>query len=113
MSDRSFSFLTGPVGGLGETLLRENEERLRLALESGRMGTWDWNIRTGTVAWSPNLEAIHGLLPGSFGGTYDEVIGGVCPEDRAAVHQAIGKTLEHGTEHHIEYRIRWPDGSIR
>ena len=32
--------------------LRGNEERLRLALEASRMGTWEWDVGTGAVRWS-------------------------------------------------------------
>src|SRR5205823_6399948 len=46
--------------------LEESEERLRLALDAGRMGVWDWNMATGEVNWSDNLEAIHGLARGAF-----------------------------------------------
>src|SRR5690606_24381636 len=48
---------------LAEADLRRSEERLRIALEAGKMGTWEWNIPTGAVTWSPSLEAIHGLAP--------------------------------------------------
>ena len=46
--------------------LRRSEERLRLALEAGRMGIWEWTIQTDQVVWSPGLETIHGLAPGKF-----------------------------------------------
>jgi len=46
-------------------MLHEIEEEFQLALQAGRMGTWDWNVRTGAVTWSPNLEAIHGLPRGA------------------------------------------------
>src|SRR3712207_3341885 len=46
-----------------EQAVEESEERLRLALEAGRMGTWEWDIPTGRVLWSPGLEASHGLAP--------------------------------------------------
>ena len=72
--------------------LLENEERLRLALEAGRMGTWEWDVRTGAVHWSPNLEAIHGLPTGTFQGSYDEFLAGIHPDDRPAVEQAIGRS---------------------
>src|SRR5205807_6362603 len=44
-----------------ELSLRDGEERLRLALKAGRMGVWDWNLTTGEIRWSENLEPIHGL----------------------------------------------------
>jgi PAS domain-containing protein len=45
--------------------------QLQIALEAGRMGTWEWTLATGRVRWSPTLEAIHGYDPGKFPGTVD------------------------------------------
>jgi PAS domain S-box-containing protein len=96
-----------------EKSLRENEERLRLALAAGRMGTWDWDIATDEVTWAPELEAIHGLLPGSFGRSFAAFQKDVHPEDRDRILREIARTLESGENHHIEYRIVRPDGSLR
>ena len=38
--------------------LTDSEERLRLALDAGRMGVWDWNVRTGDLKWSDSLEPL-------------------------------------------------------
>ncbi len=95
-----------------EEELQAGEARLRLALDAGRMGTWDWTIATGTVVWSANLEAIHGLPPGSFGGTFADFARGVHPEDRERVLAAIARALDDGAEYHVEYRTVWPDGSL-
>src|SRR5207302_10241834 len=54
-----------------ERHLRASEERLWLALEAGRMGTWEWDIAGNRVAWSPALEAMHGLAAGTFPGTLE------------------------------------------
>ena len=93
--------------------LRESEERLRLALEAGQMGTWEWTIATNEVIWSPSLEAIHGLAPGTFEGTFASYQKDIHPEDREQILGAIANTLEQGEDHHVEYRILIPDGSIR
>jgi integral membrane sensor domain MASE1 len=61
--------------------LRESEERLRLALAAGRMGVWDWDIPTGEVKWSEDLEPIHGLAPGTFEGTFAAFRRLIHPED--------------------------------
>jgi PAS domain S-box-containing protein len=53
----------------GQTFLADSEKRLRLALDAGRMGVWDWNLRTGDLNWSDTLEPLYGLAPGTFGGT--------------------------------------------
>src|SRR5258705_8946076 len=53
-----------------EAELREREERLQMSLDAANVGTWEWNIRTGKVRWSENLERIHGQEPGGFRGTF-------------------------------------------
>jgi PAS domain S-box-containing protein len=93
--------------------LRESEERLRLALEAGQMGTWEWTVATNEVIWSPSLEAIHGLAPGTFAGTFAAYREDIHLEDREQVLGAIAETVERGEDHHVEYRIVRPDGGIR
>ncbi len=95
-----------------EQARRDSEERLRLAVEAGRMGTWEWKIASGEVAWSPSLEAIHGLAPGQFPGTFEAYQRDIHPEDREAVRRALDEALERG-EHRVEYRVVRPDGEVR
>lgn len=95
-----------------ELTLRESEERLRLALQAGRMGTWEWNIASGQVLWSPSLEAIHGLAPGSFPGTYEAFQQNIHPYDREFVLRSLSQSVKRGEDHRLEYRLIWPDGSI-
>jgi PAS domain S-box-containing protein len=95
-----------------EQTLRASEQRLRLALDAGRMGSWEWNLLTGDVDWSPELEAIHGLAPGTFEGTFEAYQKDIHPDDHADVQRAIADSLDRN-DHHLEYRIVLPDGSIR
>jgi PAS domain S-box-containing protein len=96
-----------------EEALRQGEEQLRLALEAANMGVWDYEVGTGTVKWSSSLEAIHGIAPGTFGGTIDDYMNDIHPEDREYVVESLGRSVDQGVEHHIEYRIILPDGAIR
>ena len=98
---------------IAEETLRESEERLRLALDAGRMGSWEWRIGSHRVTWSPGLEAIHGLEPGTFEGTFEAYQSDIHPEDREYVLDSLRKTLQEGKEHRIEYRIVLPDGTVR
>jgi PAS domain S-box-containing protein len=95
-----------------EAALREGEARLRLALTAGRMGVWDWDVRTGVVNWSNDLEAIHGLEPGTFDGTFEGFVRLVHPGDRDGLLRAVTAALEDGTDLDHEFRIVHPDGSI-
>ncbi|HET6468936.1 MAG TPA: PAS domain S-box protein, partial [Geminicoccaceae bacterium] len=105
-----------------EAALRESEERLRFTIEAARVGTWDWDMTTGHVRWSDNLEAIHGLPPGSFGGDFESVLADVHPDDRDRVMEAVQRTAGGGDGHyHVEYRLparegvgeRWVEGKGR
>jgi len=89
-----------------------SEEQLRLALEAAHMGTWDWDILGGKVSHSVTTEALHGLPPGSFDGTYKSFIRSLHPEDQELVTQAVHRTLEEGADYNIEFRVIWPDGSV-
>ncbi len=95
-----------------EESLRSSEERLRLALDAGRMGVWDWNIRTGDLKWSDSLEPLHGLAPGTFGGTMEHFQELIHPDDREMVSTAIRQALESCGEYYIELRNRRPNGGI-
>jgi PAS domain S-box-containing protein len=99
--------------GRVEAELRENEERLRLALDAGGMGTWEWHVSTGRVMWSKALERIHGLAPGSFGGTYESFLAEIHPEDREHVVRSIEEALQQRRDHYSQYRIVLPDGHTR
>src|ERR1041384_2521037 len=46
-----------------EDALRAANERLSLALETARMGVWEWEVSSGQVRWSDQVAAIHGPRP--------------------------------------------------
>ncbi|WP_312364825.1 PAS domain S-box protein [Ensifer sp.] len=96
-----------------EQAMRDSERRLQMALEAGRMGAWEWNFDTGKVIWSPGLEALHGLEPGSFGGTLDDFKADIHPDDLRLVELEIKTAIDKKEDYHTTYRIVRPDGSIR
>jgi PAS domain S-box-containing protein len=96
-----------------ETTLRENEQRLLIALEAGRMGTWAWDIVANRITWSSGLEALHGLAPGTFDGTFAAFKRDIHPDDWPEVERRIARTLEDGADHHIEYRIASASGDVK
>ena len=95
-----------------ERELHESAEGLRMALDAGHMGAWEWRRDSGRVRWSPGLESIHGLSAGQFGGKFEDYLSDVHPDDHEFVTGTITRSLEEKADHDIEYRIVWPDGSI-
>lgn len=92
--------------------LRDSQARIRAAQEAGRVGTFEWDVRTNQVVWD-GVEPIHGLPPGAFGGSFDAFLADVHPEDRAHVLAAIEKAVDECGALELEYRIVPPDGSVR
>lgn len=88
-----------------EEALRESENRLRLALESTELGTWDFNPITNVLKWDEQCKAMFGLPPNAEI-TWDVFLAGLHPEDRDRTHQAVLQSFnpESGGEYDIEYR---------
>ncbi len=97
---------------MAEEALRASEERLRLAQQAARIGTFDWNIRTGVNTWTPELEAMYGLPPGGFGGTQTAFENLVHPDDRAGVIKLVDAAMKSGQPTKGEWRVVWADGSV-
>lgn len=95
-----------------EQALSETHQRLALAMEAGRLGTWEWNPHTGKVVWSEQVERTYGLGRGEFPGTVDAYVGFIHPEDRQWVWEEIQEALESGRLE-LQYRIVRPDGAVR
>lgn len=87
--------------------------RYRLALQAGHMGTWYWDITTGRLDWDEQLEHVFGLEPGSFGGTFDDYVALLHPDDVEATQATVRRSLETGEDHYVEHRVVAPDGSVR
>lgn len=92
--------------------LVEAEERLRLAMELGRVGLWIWHStpETNPGHWSDRLKEIFGL-PLDAEVTHEMFLSRVHPDDRAGVDQAVRDALSGKDEgrYELEYRSIRPD----
>ncbi len=91
--------------------LRNSDERLSATLEAAEVGTWEWLIPENRVEWSSNVEAIFGLAPGEFGGTYQAWLELVHPDDRAAVAAQVSSAIEGDGAYTVEFRYTRGDGT--
>jgi PAS domain S-box-containing protein len=93
-------------------IVSASEERLRLAQQAAGIGTFERDVRTGVVTWTPEMEAMHGLPPGGFGQTRMAFEDLIHPDDRARVMELVDSALKTGQQTTGEWRVLWPDGSI-
>ena len=93
------------------TQQRQTEQRLRLAMQGGRMGTWEIDLGSGSMTCSDAFRANLGL-PAAGAVDYAQLTGAMLDGDlqhwQAVVHAAIASA----GDFEIEIRVRWPDASL-
>ena len=98
-----------------ERKIEENEEQLRIAIEGGEFGTFDFLPETNQLIWSAKTKELFGLPPNATVG-YDTYIAALHPEDRDTS-RAIAQQQAHlkeGGLYELEYRtIGITDGKFR
>ena len=96
-----------------EASLRQTESRLRLAMQTGKIGIWDWDLAAGKLTWYGQHEKLWGMVPGTFKGTYEEFEAAVHPKDRESIRRAVSQALKDHTGYRGEFRVIRPDGTLR
>ncbi|WP_075795673.1 GAF domain-containing sensor histidine kinase [Massilia putida] len=96
-----------------EIALRTSEQRFQLALRMGGMGAWQWDVLSNTVHWWPGMAELHGLSPGTQLQGVEDYLDLVHPDDRTATAVSMSDDAILSTGKALEYRILWPDGSVR
>jgi PAS domain S-box-containing protein len=95
-----------------ETALRLTEQRLEFTLRAARLGSWDFDVASGSFTSSAHSREIFGLGPDDPFERYEDVVARVHPDDRAHRQAAIDRALSLGEELDIEYRTLRPDGQV-
>jgi PAS domain S-box-containing protein len=76
-----------------ENELKDSREKLRIALENGRIGTWEWNPGKEIFALDERAEKMLNISHGSFGGTYNDFLNCIHEEDLPHVRKAMEYAL--------------------
>jgi PAS domain S-box-containing protein len=99
---------------LAEAALLARQEMLDLAQKAARAAAFEWRIGEGNGEnrWSPDLDALFGMAPGSYDGTFEAWKGLVHPEDWPVVEEALTKANESG-DVLAEYRVTHSHGAVR
>jgi len=98
---------------LAEEAIQASEARLSAALEGGRMGLWEWDVRTNTSIWNAMEYQLLGLPVGGEQVPTGLFFERVHPEDAGAFNKVLAEVLESGSEFYHEVRILRADGEQR
>lgn len=96
-----------------EQALRESEERYRLAIDAAQMGTWDWDLGSRKVVGNPRHAALFGYPPKETVMDEGMISDRIHPEDLPHVAATVDEAREGHTRYDCDFRIVWPDGSVR
>ena len=96
-----------------EEALSESHDRLDLAVQSARMGTWAFDIPADRRIFDERTCRLLGLDPARFRGTQEEFFSSLHPDDRQAVREDMIRTIEGSAPLEPTYRAVRPDGSVR
>jgi PAS domain S-box-containing protein len=92
-----------------EDFLREREERCALAVRGADDGMWEWNLRTGSVYFSPRWKSMLGYAEHELGEHIEEWRSRLHPQDVERVTAELeahlqGRTTRFETEHRVRHR---------
>lgn len=93
--------------------LQKAYDHLGMAQQAAGVGLWDWDLKTGRLTWSRELFHIYGLDPDVDQADYATWQRVVHPEDREPAEARTGDVLAGKVDVPSEYRVRWPDGTVR
>lgn len=96
-----------------EAKLQQLSHSLTLALKSGKMGYWEWDIRTNIIIWDEQMYELYGLpKQAETLVVYDVWANGVHPDDRIPTETLLQQAVLEQAEYNTEFRVVHPDGSI-
>ena len=96
-----------------EAALVRSNDRLRLAMESGKSVGWEWDLATGRDLWFGNLSFMFGISSDTHSGQIGDFYRYVHPEDRQRISDAVAVARQNRTPYAEEFRIVRKDGSTR
>jgi len=96
-----------------EVALKESEERLSLATRSAGIGVWDWDVKRNVLLWDDKVYELYGVKREDFSGAYEAWASTVHPDDLARADAEVQMALRGERDFVSEFRVIWPDSSIR
>ncbi|MBN9517185.1 PAS domain-containing protein [bacterium] len=86
---------------------------LRLAVASARLGLWTLDPVTGTHTRDATLNRLLGLAPVETTQPFDDFVARAHPDDRDRLRDVFARAARGGAPLVVEFRVVWPDGTVR
>lgn len=97
-----------------EEALELNRERLEMAVETGELGTWEWEIETGKCYFNDKWFQMLGYEVGEVSSDYQSFVAKIHPEDINTLHEALMDHSINKTDFfEADIRIKGKDGKYK
>ncbi|TKJ30089.1 SpoIIE family protein phosphatase [Blastococcus sp. CCUG 61487] len=93
--------------------LESSRLAFELAIDFAGIGSFDWNLVTGRLAWDSRLQELFGFPPGDFGETIEAFTARCHPDDRDRVMDALQQAIDTVGDYEAEFRVVLPSGETR
>ncbi|AFY43490.1 GAF domain-containing protein [Nostoc sp. PCC 7107] len=94
-----------------EAFLRESDQRLKLALQAAKLGSWQLNLKTWELSASSQCYVNFGL-PSETEFTYNTLLECIHPDDRTDMQECVRQAIKNHSDYEAEYRCIWTDNTI-
>ncbi|MDC8760905.1 response regulator, partial [Janthinobacterium fluminis] len=93
--------------------MHRSEERLQMATIAASIGIWDWNVRSNELNGDEQMLRLYRADADAAPDMLEVWSGALLQADRVPTMRALGAALRGEDEFDVEFRIVWPDGSVR
>ena len=89
-----------------EVALRRQEKQLKVAMDAGRLGAWEWSLENDRIVWSEQLFDILGYRKDQFTGDFDSFLNLIHANDREAIREKVATAIEsNADDYEVEFRV--------
>ena len=96
-----------------EVDLQRLSRRLGLALETSKVGVWEYNITNDVLVWDERMNELYGLCGDNRQRSYSDWHNALHPDDLERAQEDFRQAIEVTGQYNSDYRLKLPDGSVR
>ena len=109
--------IVGSIQSIHEQKIAEHEltkekRRLSIALESGKLGVWEWDVQNDVLKWDETMYDIYNV-PKKETLNYDDWKKTVLPEDFEEAESTLLNSLKENKQNSMVFRIHGPNNTFK
>ena len=96
-----------------EDEMRALSQRLQIALETSKIGVWDFDTVTGELIWDERMKDLYDVSPRERSAGYSDWVGAMHPHDLPKAELDFSRAIELERQYNSEFRVVCKNGDIR